>query len=94
MAYIDYANTDQQKEIAQLMEEGITGEAIAKKVGKDPGNVRKVMALLKQRAAPKSIPEHSGTIPDGYKIKAPLHFTKMVSQRCNGSRLIRTPRGN
>jgi len=62
--YVDYANTDQQKEVARLMEDGLTGEAIAKKVGKDPGNVRKVMALLKQRAAPKSIPEHSGTIPD------------------------------
>ena len=69
MAYIDYANTDQQKEVAELMEDGLTGESIAEKVGKDPGNVRKVMALLKQRAAPKSIPEHSGTIPDGYKIK-------------------------
>ena len=69
MSYVEFANTDQQKEIAQLMEEGITGEAIAKKVGKDPGNVRKVMALLKQRAAPKSITEHSGTIPDGYQIK-------------------------
>ena len=51
------------------MEDGLTSEAIAERVGKDPGNVRKVMALLKQRAAPKSIPEHSGTIPDGYQIK-------------------------
>ena len=60
MAYIDYANTDQQKEVAELMEDGLTGESIAEKVGKDPGNVRKVMALLKQRAAPKSIPEQIG----------------------------------
>ena len=69
MSYVEFANTDQQKEVARLMEDGLTGEAIAEKVGKDPGNVRKVMALLKQRAAPKSITEHSGTIPDGYQIK-------------------------
>lgn len=69
MSYVEYANSDQQRKIAELMDQGLSSQKIADSLGLDSGNVRNAMRRMKGRAAPKQIKDHSGDIPDGYKIK-------------------------
>ena len=71
-SYVDYANSERQKEIGRLMDEGLSSAQIAEKVGADPGNIRKAMRTIRARAAKKGhAPEHDmrHTVPDGYAVK-------------------------
>ena len=68
-SFVDFANTERQREIAALMDEGLTGTEIGRRLGINERNARKYVEALKGRAAKKSIPQHSSQIPDGYKIK-------------------------
>lgn len=71
-SYVDYANSDFQKQIAELMDEGLSATAIAEKLGRDPGNTRKAARTVRSRAAKKGhAPEHdmNHTVPDGFAVK-------------------------
>ena len=68
-SFVDFATTERQREIAALMDQGLTGTEIGRRLGINERNARKSVEALKGRAAQKSIPQHSLQIPDGYKIK-------------------------
>ncbi|HEY9814585.1 MAG TPA: hypothetical protein V6D20_02075 [Candidatus Obscuribacterales bacterium] len=54
MSYVDYATTKKQMDVAKFMDEGNTsGEDIARRLGKDAGQVRRDIRLIKARAASK-----------------------------------------
>lgn len=50
MSYVDYANTDRQKDIAALLDEGLTGGQIATQLKLDHGNTRRIIRAIKGRA--------------------------------------------
>ena len=57
--YSDFANSERQKQIAELMDEGLSSRKIAEKVGGDDGNVRAAMAKIRDRAEKKGYdPDH------------------------------------
>lgn len=71
-SYVDYANSDFQKQVAELMDDGLSATAIAEKLGRDPGNTRKAARTVRARAAKKGhAPEHDmqHTVPDGFAVK-------------------------
>jgi hypothetical protein len=58
-SYVDFANSEQQAKIAELMDKGESGQAIAKALGIDPGQARKQIRAIKDRARLKGYdPEH------------------------------------
>lgn len=62
MGYLKYCTTDLQADVMQRHMEGMSGEQIAKDVGKDPGSVRRMIRLVKSRAADRGYdPEHNRT---------------------------------
>jgi hypothetical protein len=70
--YSDFANSERQKQIAELMDEGLSSRKIAEKVGGDSANVRSAMKAIRARAAKKGhAPEHDmhHTVPEGYAVK-------------------------
>lgn len=77
MAYVDYANSDGQKEVAQLMDEGLSSRKIAAKIGKDSASVRDSMRRIKARAQHQGYNPDYGMLegyPDGYRFhKATIH---------------------
>jgi len=68
-SYADFANSERQKEIGRLMDEGLSSQQIADKIKADAGNTRKAMRTLRARAGKRDIPQHNSKIPDGFKIK-------------------------
>lgn len=59
MSYVNFANSDQQRKIAELMDQGLSSQKIAKKLSLDGGNVRQVMAKIRDRAEKKGYdPKH------------------------------------
>lgn len=77
MGYVEYANSDKQKEIASLMDEGLSSRRIAEKLKMDSGGARAIMRRIKARAQHHGYNPHYGMIegyPDGYKFhKATIH---------------------
>ena len=72
MALIDYAQTQFQEQIAQLNDDGVSGEEIARRLGKDPGTIRRTIRQMRARAAQKNDrPEHDMThpLPDPMTLK-------------------------
>jgi len=67
--YSDFANSERQKQIAELMDEGLSSRKIAEKVGGDSANVRSAMKTIRARAAKKDRKEHIDKTPDGFGIK-------------------------
>ena len=71
-SYVDYANSEKQRKIAKLLDEGLSGNKIAAAIGDDPGAIRKAIRAIKGRAAKSGhAPEHDmhHTVPDGYAVK-------------------------
>ena len=71
-SFVDYANSEKQKRIAKLMDEGLSSRKIADELALDSGYIRKQMRQIRARAANKGhAPEHDmhHTVPDGYAVK-------------------------
>lgn len=49
-SYIDYANSEKQKEIAKLMDEGCSGSEIGRRLGMSERNARRTVSDLRARA--------------------------------------------
>lgn len=63
-SYADYANSDRQRAIAKLLDDGLSGHKIAKQLDDDPGNIRKAIRAIKGRARLKGYdPEHGVNRP-------------------------------
>jgi len=60
MSYVPFANSEQQAEIAKLMDEGKTSRNIAEKMSRDDGYIRKVIRTLKARAEKKGYDPDKG----------------------------------
>lgn len=78
MGYVEYANSDGQRKVAECLDKGITSSRkIAEEIGKDDGWVRRAAKAIKRRAQDKGYNPHYGMIegyPDGYKFhKATIH---------------------
>lgn len=58
MGYADYANSERQAEIAKLLDQGMSGNKIAETLEGDPGNIRKAIRTIRERA------EKKGYAPD------------------------------
>ena len=67
-SYADFANSERQKEIGRLMDEGLSSRKIAKQINADSGTVRDAMRLLRDRAGKKDRSEHIGKTPEGFGI--------------------------
>jgi|GEM_PF-6815935 len=58
-SFVDYANSEKQKRIAKLMDDGLSSRKIAKEMKMDSGYVRKVARDIRARARQKGYdPEH------------------------------------
>lgn len=68
-SYVDYANSKIQRQIAELLDAGKSGNQIAAAMGRDPGATRKAIRAIKSRAALKDRIEHIAHTPDGFGIK-------------------------
>lgn len=71
-SYVDYANSERQEKIAALMDEGISGSEIARRLDIESGYTRREIRRIKARAAKKGhSPEHDmkHAVPDGYAVK-------------------------
>ncbi len=70
MAYIDYAKTPIQREVAECLDKGMTSSRkIGKEIGKDSAWVRRASKAIRDRAGEKDRKEHLDKTPDGYTIK-------------------------
>jgi len=69
MSYVEFANSERQKEIGRLMDEGLSSQQIADKLKADAGNTRKAMRALRARAGKKDRSEHIGKTAEGFAIK-------------------------
>lgn len=60
MGYVEYANSDGQRKVAECLDKGITSSRkIAEEIGKDDGWVRRAAKAIKRRAEAKGYaPEH------------------------------------
>ena len=59
MSYVEFANSERQKEIAALMDEGLSSRKIAKKISADSGSVRQSVRAIRDRAEKKGYdPRH------------------------------------
>jgi len=66
MSYVPFANSERQKEIAKLMDEGLSSRKIAKELKADSGYVRRVARDVRARAEKKGYdPEHGINRPVG-----------------------------
>lgn len=74
MSYVEFANSENQREIAKLLDEGLSATAAAKRLNKDPGTTRRAASQIKSRAAKKDRKEHIDTTPDGFGIKKTSTF--------------------
>jgi len=79
MSHKEYARSDLQVQIAELMDKGLGAAEISRKIGRDASNVLKSMNLLKARAA------KAGYAPDNglTHAVAPGFTTKRVSTMYN-----------
>lgn len=50
-SYTEFANSEKQRKIAELLDKGFSGNQIAKELGLDPGSTRKAIRAIKARAA-------------------------------------------
>jgi len=64
-SYVDYANSERQKQIAELMDEGVSGNKIADRLDIDPGTTRRAIRAIRSRA------ERKGYAPD-FGINRPV----------------------
>ena len=72
MPYVDYANTERQKQVAELMDQGLNGTDISRRLGfTDTVGRRHVRNIKAKAAARGNSPEHdmTKTVPDGYHVK-------------------------
>jgi len=72
MRLSQFANTEQQRLIAELSESGLSKSSVAKQVGCNERTVRRTLDLIKSRAAIKGYsPEHDMTkpVPDSFVVK-------------------------
>lgn len=72
MSLLDFCKTPRESSIVALYEAGLSGEAIAKKLEADGGNIRRAIRLVKARAAVKGYaPEHDmvHTVADNFKVQ-------------------------
>lgn len=71
--YVDFANSEGQREIAKLLDKGIeSSREIAKELGKDSAGVRRSIRAIKARAAKRGhAPDNDmvHTVPEGYAVK-------------------------
>ena len=70
-SYVDYANSEKQKQIAELMDDGLSGTAIAEKINADGGNTRQIVSKIRKRA------EKKGYSPD-YGINRPVSNNSLL----------------
>jgi len=72
MSLLNYCNTDRQKQIVSMFEQGLTQTEIGKQLGIARETVKACVKTVKNRAAMQGYsPDHDmvHTVPDGYKIK-------------------------
>lgn len=72
MAYVDYAETERQKQVAELMDQGLHGTEIGRRLGISESKGRSHVRRMKAKAARQGdSPEHdmTRTVPDGYHVK-------------------------
>lgn len=69
MAFIDYANSEGQRRVAECLDKGITSSRkIAKEIDRDDGWVRKATRSLRKKAAQKDRKEHIDATPESFSI--------------------------
>ena len=89
-SFVDFSTTERQREIAALMDQGLTGTEIGRRLGINERNARRSVELLKGRLANKDRMQHIDTTPEGFGIKrTSTNYAKdgSVSQQW----VIRTP---
>ncbi len=72
MAYVDYAETERQKQVAELMDQGLHGTEIGRRLGISESKGRLHVRRMKAKAARQGdSPEHemTRTVPEGYHVK-------------------------
>jgi hypothetical protein len=72
MSYVDFAQTDHQRKVAELLDQGYGPSDIAKQLDKADSNIRKIKRKIKRLAALKGYApdcDLSKPVPEGYKIK-------------------------
>ncbi len=69
MGYVEYANSDGQRKVAECLDKGVTSSRkIAEQIGKDDGWVRKAIRQIKGRAGQKDRKEHIDATPEAFNI--------------------------
>lgn len=86
-SYTDYANSERQKQIAELMDEGLSSTKIAEKLKADGGNIRKAIRSIKGRAMQQGYNPDYGMI-EGYPENH--SFTKATLHRKADGTIIET----
>ena len=72
MSLLNYCNTDRQKQIVGLFEDGVNQTEIGRQLGIQRETVKSTLKTIKVRAAKQGYsPAHDmvHTVPDGYKVK-------------------------
>lgn len=72
MSLLNYCNTDRQKQIVGLFEDGVNQTEIGRQLGIQRETVKSTLKTIKLRAAKQGYsPAHDmvHTVPDGYKVK-------------------------
>ncbi len=72
MSLLNYCNTDRQKQIVGLFEDGVNQTEIGRQLGIQRETVKSTLKTIKLRAAKQGYsPGHDmvHTVPDGYKVK-------------------------
>lgn len=85
--FVDYAETDRQREVAELMDQGLSGTAIAKKLGIDERNGRRRVEKIKARAHDRGYNPDYGML-EGYPLNQ--KFTKATIHRRADGTIIQT----